>query len=54
MAAARRQGEAVLTRLGGKQSAWWNGLTGLIKVRLALSFLACGEEAAAGGCWRKR
>jgi hypothetical protein len=44
MAAARRQGEAVLTWLEGKQSAWWNGLAGLIKVRLALAFLACGDE----------
>jgi predicted ATPase/DNA-binding SARP family transcriptional activator len=45
MAAARQQGETVLTWLEGKQSAWWNGLTGLIKVRLALAFLACGDEA---------
>ncbi len=45
MAAARRQGEAVLTWLEGKQSAWWNGLTGLIKVRVALALLACGDEA---------
>jgi hypothetical protein len=44
MAAARRQGEAVLTWLEGKRSAWWNGLAGLIKVRLALAFLACGDE----------
>ena len=44
MAAARRQGEAVLTWLEDKQSAWWSGLTGLIKVRLALAFLACGDE----------
>jgi predicted ATPase/DNA-binding SARP family transcriptional activator len=44
MTAARRQGEAVLTWLEGKQSAWWNGLTGLIKVRLALALLACGDE----------
>ena len=44
MAAARQQGETVLTWLEGKQSAWWNGLTGLIKIRLALAFLACGDE----------
>jgi predicted ATPase/DNA-binding SARP family transcriptional activator len=44
MAAVRRRGEAMLTWLEGKQSAWWNGLTGLIKIRLALAFLACADE----------